>query len=222
METIIKIGGSLAKTPKILKKLCKKIEEISKDHEICVIPGGSKFADVIRQMDIDYELTNKSAHKMAILGMDQFGFVLSDLISNSVAFSELKEYKKILELKKTPIFLPAHYMLINDPLENSWSITSDSIAIYISKKLEVNNIIIITDVDGIFDQDPRKVSTSKIIEKISSKELSDTNQNTCIDKFSAQLLLNSNIKCYIVNGQYPKRIAAIFKEKKTIYTLIIS
>jgi aspartokinase-like uncharacterized kinase len=222
LETIIKIGGSLAKTPKILKKLCKKIEEISKDHKLCIVPGGSKFADIVRHIDLEYNLTVESAHKMAILGMDQYGFMLNDLISNSKQFRELKKYKRILEQKQTPIFLPAQHMFINDPLENSWNITSDSIAIYVSKKLEINNVIIITDVDGIFDQDPRKVSTSKIIEKLSAKELLDIGQNTCIDKFSAQLLINSQKKCYVVNGRYPKRIDAIFNEKKTIYTLINS
>ena len=85
-----------------------------------------------------------------------------------------------------------------NPLENSWNVTSDSIAIYIGKKTKASNVIIITDVDGIFDYDPKKVSTSKLIKNLSTQELLDINQNTCIDKFSAQLLMKSNIKCYVV------------------------
>ena len=41
-----------------------------------------------------------------------------------------------------------------------------------------------------------------------------------IDNFLGQLLLKSKINCYIVNGQYPKRLEAILRGKKTINTLI--
>jgi len=220
LEALIKIGGSLARTPKVLKRLCKNIEIIRKEQELCIVPGGSRFADVVREMYNEYELTDESAHKMAILSMDQYGFMLNDLIPNSQLFSILKEYKKILKAKRTPVFLPSKYMFRKDPLDNSWNITSDSIAIYLAKKLKINTVIIVTDVNGLFDQDPRKVSKPKFIEKISANELLDINQNTCVDKFLGQLLLKSKINCYIVNGQYPKRLEAILRGKKTINTLI--
>jgi aspartokinase-like uncharacterized kinase len=220
LVTLLKIGGSLAKTPKLLKKLCKNIEEIRKDHELCIVPGGSKFVDVVRKMYMEFKLTDESAHKMAILGMDQYGFMLNDLIPNSQLFNQLKEYNKILKLRRTPIFLPSRYFLINDPLANLWSITSDSIAIFVAKKLQINQVIITTDVDGIFNKDPKKNSPLKLIRNLSAKKLINLNQTTCVDKFLARLLLKSNIKCYIVNGQFPKRIIKILKGKKTICTLI--
>ncbi|KON33610.1 MAG: hypothetical protein AC479_03810 [miscellaneous Crenarchaeota group-6 archaeon AD8-1] len=220
MEALIKIGGSLIRTPKSLRSLCKKIAEIRKESKICLVPGGSIFADAVREVDREYKLNNKSSHNMAILAMDQYGFILQDLIPNSIIFDQPEDYKKVLNKQKIPIFLPAQYFLKNDPLENSWNITSDSIAIHIAKQLKINQVIKVTDVDGIFDIDPKKSSTAKLYEKISAKELVNLDNITCIDKELGRFLLFSNISCAIVNGHYPKRVINILKNKPTICTLI--
>ncbi len=157
MVTIIKIGGSLAKNPKSLRLLCAKIGSIAKKHSLFIVPGGSKFADVGRDFDKRYKLTPETSHKIAILGMDQYGFIINELIPNSSSFYQLVEYKKILKIKKIPVFLPSSYMFNKDPLENSWNVTSDSIAAYLAKGIKCTNLILITDVDGLFTKDPRKV-----------------------------------------------------------------
>lgn len=220
METLIKIGGSLAKNPKKLKRLCIKIGVIGKDHELLVFPGGSKFADAVRDFDNKYNLNKETAHKMAILGMDQYGLLLHDLIPNSQLFDRTKTYKKIFKKKKIPVFLPAQYMFKHNPLESSWNITSDSIAIYLSIHLKIENAIILTDVDGIYTKDPKIFPKSKLIEKISPIELIEKNQKTCVDTFIANLLLKSKINCNIVNGFYPERIISLLNNKKTICTNI--
>ena len=53
METVIKIGGSLATNPKTLRLLCAKIGSIGKKHSLCIVPGGSKFADVARSFGLE-------------------------------------------------------------------------------------------------------------------------------------------------------------------------
>ena len=220
MVTLIKIGGSLAKDPKKLKRLCKKIGNIGKEFELLVFPGGSKFADVVRDFDNKYKLNKDTAHKMAILSMDQYGLLLHDLIPNSQLFHRTEKYKKILKKKKIPILLPAQHMFKHNPLESSWNITYDSIAIYFSFHLKIKNAIILTDVDGIYAKDPKKFQKSKLIEKISPIELNEKNQKTCIDNFLPKLLLKSKINCNIVNGFHPERIMSILKNEKTICTKI--
>ena len=216
----MKIGGSLAANPKTLKSLCNKIGSFGKNHELFIVPGGSRFADVARYFDKKYNLTCKTSHKMAILGMDQFGFILKELIPNSHSFRELDEYKKIINSNKIPVFLPSQYMFRENPLENSWSITSDSIAAHLAENLKITNIIIITDVDGLFTKDPKKIPEAKLIKKISPNSLLQFNQETCVDMFLAKLLIISKIRCFIVNGMYPKRIEAILRNQQTTSTLI--
>ena len=73
---------------------------------------------------------------MAILGMDQYGFLLSDLITDSQVINQLEQVQKVFDLGKLPVFLPSNFMLNNDPLENSWDVTSDSIAVYIANQMQ--------------------------------------------------------------------------------------
>lgn len=220
MVTLIKIGGSLANTPKILIKLCEEIERIGKTHELVIIPGGSKFADVARIMDKDFNLSDIIAHKIAILGMDQFGYVLNNLIKNSYVIHQLDKIEKINKLKNIPVFLPSRFFFEKNPLENTWKITSDSISIYIAKQLKIHRVIITTNVDGIYNKDPNKFQSASLITKISAPDLNKFKLKTCVDEFLAKSIMNSKIKCFVANGRHPKRIKAIIKNKKTICTLI--
>jgi aspartokinase-like uncharacterized kinase len=111
-------------------------------------------------------------------------------------------------------------MLNDDPLENSWDVTSDSIAAYIASQLHIRRVILITDIDGVYSCDPKKHSDAKLIKKISVKQLEIVQKRTCVDKFLPSLLSQSEIQCFVVNGFYPERIEAILKGKKTICTLI--
>ncbi len=94
-------------------------------------------------------------------------FLLSDLTSNSQVVNQLEKVQKLLDLGKLPVFLPSCLMLDKDPLENSWDVTSDSIAIYIARQLDACKAILVTDVDGIFTTViPKKFSDAKLISKI--------------------------------------------------------
>ena len=218
--TVLKVGGSLALYPEKLRALCTQLSLSSKKHRLIVVPGGGEFADVVRSLDKRFSLSCNASHKMAILGMDQYGLLLSDLIPNSVAVSKLDEIEYFLGMGKLPVFLPSNLMLREDPLENSWDVTSDSIALYIASRLHVSRVLLITDVDGIYTEDPKQHPDAKLIEQITAQELLAMNNRTSVDKALPKLLLNSPVDCFVVNGLFPERIEAILENKITVCTLI--
>ena len=63
-----------------LRALCAQIAEAGARHPLLVVPGGAQFADAVRAHDRRFRLRPQTAHWMAILAMDQFGWALSDLI----------------------------------------------------------------------------------------------------------------------------------------------
>jgi len=219
MEAILKIGGSLAKDCSSLKKLGQQLSELVKAHKIAVVPGGAEFADIVRKFDKKYELSKKVAHKMAILAMDQYGLFLSNMIPDSYVSYELK---KILKSKnaRMPIFLPSKYMFQKDPLENSWDVTSDTISAYFAEILNAKKLLIVTDVDGIFVEEPKKTGESKLLETLSAKQLQSWNKTTSVDKCLARTLLKTKLQCYVINGKQPDRIKQILENKKTVCTQI--
>ena len=218
--TIVKVGGSLALYPEKLRVLCAKLNEISKKHRLIVVPGGGEFADVVRGLDERFNLSCESSHRMAILGMDQYGFLLSELIHNSSIVNQLENLQKVLDSGKLPIFLPSNFLLSKDPLENSWDVTSDSIAVYIAGRLQVSKVLLVTDVDGVYTCDPKKHSDAKLIKKLSAEQLLAMNKRTSVDKFLPKLLLKLPIDCFVVNGLFPERVKAVLDGQEAVCTLI--
>jgi aspartokinase-like uncharacterized kinase len=217
MEAVVKVGGSLADDPASLASLCQELSVLAKAYRILIVPGGGEFADTVRKFDKTYSLSNMVAHKMAILAMDQYGFFLSDITPNSYVSHSLKEISNSAK-EMLPIFLPSKLMFREDPLENSWDITSDTIAAYIAGLLYAEKLILVTDVDGIFSEDPEKNVDAKLIEELSAEELQGWNKRTSVDKTLPKILLQANLDCYVVNGRYPERIKLILENKKTVCT----
>jgi aspartokinase-like uncharacterized kinase len=217
--TVVKVGGSLANQPQKLRALCNKLCELSLKHALVMVPGGGEFADTVRQFDKRFSLSNQASHKMAILGMDQYGWLLLDLIPAAVASTGLQEARKALAEGKLAVFLPAKFMLKGDPLENSWSVTSDSIALYIAHRLYAKRLMLVTDVDGVYYADPKTNPKATLIEEISSHKLS-TLKRTSVDSALAGLLLKWRMDCFVLNGAYPDRVEAVLEGQKTVYTHI--
>jgi aspartokinase-like uncharacterized kinase len=217
---VVKIGGSLALHPEKLRALCAKLSEVSKKHNVVVVPGGGEFADAVRNLDRRFNLSCAASHRMAILGMDQYGFLLSDLLPQSIVLNRLENMQMILEVGKLPVFLPSNFLLSEDPLEKTWDVTSDSIAVYFAGKLHATKAVLVTDVDGVYTCDPKKFSDAKLISKLSAQELLTMNKRTSVDKFLPKLLLQLRIECFVVNGFYPDRVESILGGRETVCTKI--
>ena len=180
MEAVLKVGGSLAEDPASLARLCQKLSVLAKTYRILIVPGGGEFADTVRKFDKTYSLSNMVAHKMAILAMDQYGFFLSDITPNSYVSYSLKEISNSVK-ERMPIFLPSKLMFRENPLEHSWDVTSDTIAAYIAGLLHTEKLILVTDVDGIFSEDPERKVDATCIEELSAKKLLGWNKRTSVD-----------------------------------------
>ena len=220
MDAVIKIGGSLAEDPERLRALCAKLSEFAKKYAIVVVPGGGRFADVVRDFDKRFTLSSEISHRMAVLGMNQFGLLLSQIIPNSCATYLLNDAKQLSEIGVVPVFLPSRLMFKEDPLENSWNVTSDSIAAYVASRLHAAKVLLVTDVDGIFTEDPRKHADATLIERLSAEDLLKLNRRTSVDRYLPKLLLDMQVDCYVVNGNYPERIKAILAGQQATCTLI--
>ena len=151
---------------------------------------------------------------MAILAMDQYGFLLSNLTPDSTAVNRLEMVQETWDLGKLPVFLPSNFLLEKDPLENSWDVTSDSIAAYIADQLHASRLLLVSDVDGVYTCDPKKFPDAKLISKLSARELLKMYKRTSVDEFLPKLLLQLQIKCFVVNGLYPDRVEAVLEEAR--------
>jgi aspartokinase-like uncharacterized kinase len=78
---VIKVGGSLSRGER-LGPLCQRLAALGRQHPLLVVPGGGAFADTVREYDQRYRLSDHAAHWMAVLAMDQYGYLLCDRLAS--------------------------------------------------------------------------------------------------------------------------------------------
>ncbi len=218
---MIKIGGSLSETPAALKVLGAELGRMAKRCSIVVVPGGGKFADGVRELDAKFNLSASVTHKMAILAMDQYGLLLSNLFKECEVCDSLRLARQIARSGKLPVFLPSRLMLDKDPFQPSWDVTSDSIAAYIAILLLAKRLILATDVDGIFNEDPKRQSDAKLLAEISPSMLMKMGKRTSVDKYLPKLLSENALPCFVVNGRHPERIVDVLLGRQSTGTQIV-
>lgn len=221
MDAVIKIGGSLSADPAALKALGKALSEIALKRRFVVVPGGGKFADAVRELDAKFDLPALVSHRMAILAMDQYGLLLSHIIPNSQVCRSVKEVFAVSGAGGVPVFLPAAWLLERDPFTPSWEVTSDSIAAYIATQIEASKVVFATDVDGIFDQDPKRNPNAKLLNVVSARELFNFGRRTSVDTFLPRFLLEHPLDCYVVNGKFLDRVQAVLADDPAVCTHIV-
>lgn len=220
MDAVIKVGGSLAEKPEALKVLCAELSRIAKEHSVVVVPGGGKFADAVREYDEKFRLPPLVAHRLAIVAMDQYGIVLSQLILDSRMCNTLEDAPNFSEVGKVTILLPSRLMFQDDALEASWAVTSDSIAAHIAGKLNAKKVILVTNVDGIFTKDPKEHPDAKLMPELFVADLLRRGTRTSVDKFLPNVLLKNHLDCYVVNGKHPERVQAVLLGEPTVCTVL--
>jgi 5-(aminomethyl)-3-furanmethanol phosphate kinase len=218
--TVLKVGGSLSSEPAKLRALIAKLDTLSKTNRLVVVPGGGEFADTVRKYDNLYSLDGHISHRMAILAMDQYGLLLSNLSSTAVIVRSFAQAVAAAGSGKLPIFLPAQVLFAEDPLENSWEVTSDSIALYIAHTLHAEKVLFVTNVDGIYTDNPKNGKPATLINEISPNALEARNMRTSVDSALAGLLKKWPIQGYVVNGFYPERVEMLLEDRTAIATLI--
>ena len=198
--------------------------DISYECPLIIVPGGGIFADQVRNLQKSYTLNEMNAHFMAILSESLTGYLIHSLISNSKLISNINELKFDYWIKDNrsiiPILLPFDHFLEFDPLPHSWDVTSDSIAYYFGSLLNAEKIILIKDVDGLFDDDPKMNTAANFIEKITALDLIKLKKKTCVDAYLPILIKERKKPCYLISGLDATRIKKFLKDESVKQTII--
>ena len=208
IKQVVKIGGSLF--PNCAIELAKQLE----DTNSVIILGGGEFANLIRKYDAEINFSQQTNHWTAIECMDIIAKLLDDKVdSTRLAFS-IEEVNNVSDEGLTPIFVVSKFLKEEDPFECSWDVTSDSIAAYVAHLLNAN-LLIVTNVNGIYTQEPKEPG-STFISKIDAKTLL-TFQESSIDVMLPSLLLEFGTDCYVVNGKFPERVLSLIDDNINDY-----
>ncbi|MFX0057254.1 MAG: UMP kinase [Candidatus Hodarchaeota archaeon] len=229
---VIKIGGSLlfSKERKIKPELFSEFCNIIKDNRnfgsIVIVCGGGNLArdyiETVRKL-------GKNEAFCDIIGI-QISRINSQLILaclNEYAYPEVP--KSIEELSIALLFKK---IVVMGGLQPGQSTTS--VALEVAEYIDANNLVILTDVSGIFDKDPNKHKDAKLIKNLSYGNLQEiilksfgdnqaaAGEYRIFDTVSLQILKRSNIEVIVMNGKELKEFKKFWSGQKDFYGTVIS
>lgn len=173
---VIKVGGSLLIHAREIMQVIA-----AQQPDALILPGGGMFADAVRGCRVE----GTSAHWMAILGMEQYGWYLAE---SGISYTTIPEFTGFPR-----IFLPYQFLKKEDPLPHSWDITSDSISAWLASHLHAD-LIILKSIDNIrAEGHPLKHITTQV----------DTPD---LDPACIPFILDHHLSGAIINGTKPDQI----------------
>lgn len=214
MLTVVKVGGGLAREAgdDALRALCTAIAEAGTRHRLLVVPGGGEFADAVRAHDQRFGLRTQTAHRMAILAMDQLGWALADLIPGAARCVNLGPPRDGV----VSVLLPAALLAERDPLPESWAVTSDSIAAWVAGAAGAGRLVLLKPVAGLYRTWPPE---SEPIERLTFDELAAL-APAGVDGYLPTALRAAGVETWVIDGGDPARLVDLLDTGRTTGTVV--
>jgi uridylate kinase len=204
MHYIISLGGSLIVPDKVdvdfLKQFRKIILRASKNgNRFLIVTGGGQ---TVRS----YQQAARKAVKASADDLDWIG-VVGDALNAELmraVFGKLA-YPHMLHIRKIPRSL-RHPVVVASGGDRPGG-SSDTTAVAFGRKFGAKIIVNLTDVDYVYDRDPRKFKNAKPIEKMTWRELRTKfksrkpGQHLPFDPTAAKLAEKAGISVLIMNGR---------------------
>ncbi len=159
--TIVKIGGSIAQTP----RRAGWLDALAAWGGRCVIvPGGGPFADCVRHAQATMGFSDEIAHRLALIAMGQSGLALA---AHSEAFTTAEsrdELDRALSAGRFPVWLPAKMVLEAPGIPASWEVTSDSLAAWLAGTCGASRLLLIKSCDLAAPVSASELAAKKIVD----------------------------------------------------------
>jgi dihydroneopterin aldolase len=144
-RAVVKLGGSMAGAAELGVWIAALVDSTL---PLVIVPGGGPFADQVRDAQKRMGFSDKAAHAMAILAMDQFGHVLLDRHERLVPARSLAEIEEASERGRIPVWLPSALATPAPDIPASWDITSDSLAAWLAGRIGVDALLLVKQIDA--------------------------------------------------------------------------
>jgi len=229
---VIKFGGSLLFSEggtinyEKITEFCNLIKNNKNYDSVVIVCGGGTIArqyiKAIREFTDNEVLCD-------LIGIE-ISRINSKLIIAEMKESVFPQVPKSIEELSTAI--NSNKIVVMGGLQPGQSTTS--VAMLVTEYLKAERLVILTDVDGIFDKDPNLFKDAKLIEKISYESLQElilkssvdtqasAGEYRIFDAVSLQILKRSNITVLVMSGKNLNQFHKFWNNEKEIIGTIIS
>ncbi len=161
---VVKLGGSLAAAPVLAGWL--EALDLYPD-PLIVVPGGGAFADTVRAMQAKMQFDDDAAHHLALVAMEQYGLALAALWPRLAMAATPAGIGRALRTGHIACWAPAQ-MALASPLPKSWDVTSDTLAAWLTAKLQAERLLLIksAEIDATAEPTLADLANAGVVDRL--------------------------------------------------------
>lgn len=243
---VFKFGTNILKNEEgdiCLSRLYSFIEDIAKLYkegkEVLIVTSGAVGLGVKKlglktpETTVDKQAAASIGQPMLIEiwqdGFDRFGINISQILLIEDDFSVRKRYlslrstlSRLLEAGIIPV-INQNDVILPSELEHVSFSDNDKLSALVASKLDADLLVMVSDIDGLFDKNPKEYSDAKLIpvvnkvtpkiEKLATGASLGGRGGMITKLNAAKVVTNSGSMAMIVNGLTPNIIRKIFTEE---------
>lgn len=250
---LIKLGGSVITDKsryrtfnrETVSRLCREIKQSGK--KVIIVHGAGSFGHVLAK---EHKINDGFIDKSQIPAVTQICYDVREL--NSMVVKELNDngIPSVSVPTGSTFMMDNRKLIINDPevlkgfiskgivpvmfgdvvldRKLGFAICSgDQIMERLAEIFDIERVIFVSDIDGLYDSDPKENKNAKLIEHVNKKTLKTIESNSAVDdvtggvkeKMNSMLRMCSEKRdCILVNGNAEGRLLSLLQGKKVICT----
>lgn len=129
---VVKLGGSVVRGG-TLKGWLDVIADAKRP--VVLVPGGGALADEVRDCQRQLGFGDVTAHRMALLAMDQLAWAIAGMRPGYEVGIAVEDLRGILQRGLVAVWAPSSLVADHSDIEATWRLTSDSLALWLANKL---------------------------------------------------------------------------------------
>jgi aspartokinase-like uncharacterized kinase len=190
---VVKVGGGLLRAEGLagLRRACAEAGRMATRRPVLVVPGGGPFADAVRAVDIQVGLADDVAHVLALRAMDQLGVLVRALLAGAELCSELVAPHALGVLLVAPAFED------RPGVPESWSVTSDSLAVLAAAAIGAPEAVLLKPVAGVMSrwppEDPGGLDPIPALTATELRELQARGGGRAVDAYLAEAVTQTGV-----------------------------
>jgi 5-(aminomethyl)-3-furanmethanol phosphate kinase len=140
---VVKLGGSVVRSAELPAWLDAIVEA---PRPIVVVPGGGALADEVRACQSQLDFSDRSAHRMALLAMDQLAWAVAGMRQGFTVGAAEDDLRAALGKGSVAVWAPYALIAERSDIEESWRLTSDSLALWLAGRIGAESCYLIKSI----------------------------------------------------------------------------
>jgi dihydroneopterin aldolase len=140
---VVKLGGSVVRSGELHAWLDVIAQGAGR---VVVVPGGGALAAEVRASQTTLGFGDEAAHRMALLAMDQLAWAVGGLRSGFEVCDTEQMLRDALDCNLVGVWAPYALVANRTDIPPSWTVTSDSLSLWLAGRLKASACIIIKSI----------------------------------------------------------------------------